>query len=421
MATINPLGDTLDDFYRNLIAGKSGIGLWKSLDLTGVECTVGGDLGDYDTRAALDGLKSELGDELHKRVRKLFRPATFSTRMSALCAIRAYLDAGLLGYEQDPYRTSCLVGGHNLHSKYLLKNGYQFKEEPAFIDPLCAVEGIDPNVPAVISEILGIKGPTYTLGAACASGNIALRDGIRDIITGECDRSVVTGALFDVSPADIHASAWVDAVVVRKDLLENPAAASRPFDANRGGFVYSHGTGVLIVEDLEAALARGAHIHAEILGIKASSDACHTPAPDSAEQERVMREVMREADIKPEQIDYVSCHATATPLGDLQEIAAIKGALGEHALKIKINAAKSMLGHTCWAAPIVETIAGILQMQHGMLHPTINVDELDPAIDLDVCADGPVEYEVTYMLKNSFGFGGLNCCSLIKKYEDGAA
>ena len=131
-----------------------------------------------------------------------------------------------------------------------------------------------------------------------------------------------------------------------------------------------------------------------------------------------MKTLLRITKVKSEDVDYINCHATATPLGDVKEINAIKIAFGKHAYKLKLNAPKSMLGHVCWSAPIVETIGGILQMQHGKLHPSINIDNLDPEFDLDVCRDGPVDYQVNIMLKNSFGFGGLNCCSLIKRFED---
>jgi 3-oxoacyl-(acyl-carrier-protein) synthase len=418
MATLNPLGDTLEEYYGNLIAGKSGIRPWKSIDLSRVENKVGGDLGDYDFDAALRRLEPRLGPQLFKRVRKVFRHATFSSKTGCYCALWAYLDAGLLGAGVDPYRVSCLVAGHNLNSRHNLENGLRFMKEPDTIDPLIAVEGIDPNSPALISELLGIKGPTFTLGAACASGNIALRDGMRDIQTDECDWSVVTGPAFDVSPADIHASVWVDSVVTNKELQKTPSSASRPFDKRRNGFVYSHGAATLVLEELGKARARGARIYAELLAVKASSDAYHVPAPDSGEQGRAMREAMATAGVRPDEIDYVNCHATGTPLGDREEIKAIKAALGEHAYRVKVNAPKSMLGHTCWASPLVETIGGILQMRNGMLHPTINIEELDPEIDLDVCPNTAVAYDARVMLKNSFGFGGLNCVSVIRRWDE---
>ncbi|MBU1077312.1 MAG: beta-ketoacyl-[acyl-carrier-protein] synthase family protein, partial [Spirochaetes bacterium] len=207
-------------------------------------------------------------------------------------------------------------------------------------------------------------------------------------------------------------------VVIEKEYQEKPEEASRPFDTKRCGFVPSHGSGTIILEELESAKKRGAKIYAELMGVQANANANHLPAPSSANQIKLMTQLLQTAGVKPEEVNYVNCHATGTPLGDLEEIKAVKAVFGKHAYNMKLNAPKSMLGHVCWSAPIVESIGGILQMQHSKLHPTINIDELAPEVDLDVCADGPKDFEITYMLKNSFGFGGLNCCSLIKKYEE---
>jgi 3-oxoacyl-(acyl-carrier-protein) synthase len=332
--------------------------------------------------------------------------------------LQAYTDANLFGTDDDPFRTSVLVAGHNFNSKYITKNIEQFKVEPLYIDPLMGVEGLDPNIAASISEILGLRGPTFTLGAACASGNIALRDGFRDILMGECDRSVVSGAVFDMTAADIHAMAFLDSVVVKPEYQKNPQAASRPFDTKRCGFVPSHGAGTLVLEELSCAKERGARIYAEVLGVKANANANHLPAPSAESQVWLIRELLAATGVAPTQIDYVNCHATGTPLGDVEEIRAIKEAFGAHAYRLKLNAPKSMLGHVCWSAPIVETVGAILQMNHSMLHPTINIDELAPEVDLDVCANEAKPWAINYLLKNSFGFGGLNCCSLLKKYEE---
>ena len=418
MGTINPLGDNLEEYYENLIAGKSGIKKWKSLDLSQIECKIGGDLGDYDTREALKKFENSLSPEKFKAVRKLFKYTTFSARLTALTALSAYDDAGLLGKETDPYRTSVIVPGHNLNSNYIFRNAQQFLDDPDFTDPLAAVEAIDPNVPAIVSEILELKGPMFNIGGACASGNLAIRSGFRDIITGECDRSVIAGAPFDVSAPDIQASVIINSVVIKPEFQERPAEASRPFDSERCGFLYSHGAATLVLEELESAKARGAKIYGEILGVKASSNACHLPLPGAEEQVRVIKTVLEDTGVKPEEIEYVNCHATGTPSGDIQEILAIKKAFGDHAYKLKLNAPKSMLGHTCWASPLVETIGGLLQMKHKRLHPTINIGTQDPEIDLDICANKAVDFDFKYMLKNSFGFGGVNCCTLIKKYEE---
>lgn len=418
MGTINPLGDNLEDYYNNLMAGKSGVKRWKSINLDAVECKIGGDIGDYDWKAGLERLQPDLSPETYKKAKRLLKNTTFSARIAALSALNAYKDAGLLGMKVDPHRTSIIVPGHNLNSNYVFENARQFFEEPEYIDPLAGVEAIDPNVPAIIDEILEFEGPSFTIGGACASGNLALREGFRDIMTGECDRSIIAGAPFDVSPADIQASVIINAVVIKPEYQEKPEEASRPFDSGRAGFVYSHGAGTLILESLESAKERGARIYAEVLAVRANSNANHLPSPGAEKQAWVMEQVLLDAGVEPEQIDYINCHATGTPTGDIQEILAIKSVFGKHAYSIKLNAPKSMLGHTCWASPLVESIGGIMQMRHGKLHPTINIGKIDPEIDLDVCANKTADHQITYMLKNSFGFGGINCCSLIKRYEE---
>jgi 3-oxoacyl-(acyl-carrier-protein) synthase len=155
----------------------------------------------------------------------------------------------------------------------------------------------------------------------------------------------------------------------------------------------------------------------EVLGCTSTSDGSHLPAPSTEGQARTVERLLRRCGIKPEQVDYVSAHATSTPLGDLSEIKALKAVFGDHAYKLKVNAPKSMLGHTCWSAPAVETVAALMQMKHGKLHPSINIEAMDPAIDLDVCANVAVDHQIEIMLKNSFGFGGLNCCSLFRRFD----
>ena len=173
-----------------------------------------------------------------------------------------------------------------------------------------------------------------------------------------------------------------------------------------------------MLEDLEKARARGARIYAEVIGVDANSDANHLPQPSQEGQSRLALKLLEDCNLAPEQIDYINAHATSTPLGDVVEIRSIKQVFGEHSKKLKINAPKSMLGHTCWAAPVVETIAGILQMNSSKLHPSINIETLDPEVDLDVCAGSVAEYDIEYFMKNSFGFGGINCISILKRYEE---
>jgi 3-oxoacyl-(acyl-carrier-protein) synthase len=420
MATINPLGDTLDGYYDNLLRGVSGIRKWPMLAAKGIECTIGGHLDDYDCTAALERIKGRIPPELFLKVRKFFRTCPFSAKLTLLCALDAWADARLFGAASDPSRTSVSLGGHNFNSRYITGNSRRFDEDTSAIDPLFGVEGLDQNIASLVSEALSIKGPVCTVGAACASGNYALRNGFRDIVMGECDRAVVAGAPFDMGEADVQAMVFLNSVVIKPEFQGSPERACRPFDKGRCGFIPSHGAGVLVIEELESALERNATIHAELINVRANADGCHLPDPSSENQKRLIRDLLASSAIAPEQIDYVNCHATGTPLGDLEEIKAVKAVFGEHAYRLKLNAPKSMLGHTCWAAPIVETIGGILQMQRGMLHPSINIDEIDPVVDLDVCANKPQKADITYMIKNSFGFGGLNCSSLYRKWEGAA-
>jgi len=416
MGTVNPLGDTLEGFYKNLISGKSGMRRWTSIDLSKVECKIGGDMGNYDAISVLARFKDALGVDRHKAIRKLFRRTTFSARIGMLTALDAWLDAGLTIGDGDPYQTSVLVAGHNLNSNYIFELIKQYQDEPEYIDAMAGVEAIDSNIPGIIAEVLELKGPSFVLGGACASGNLALRDGFRDIMSGDCTRSVVCGPPFDVSPADILASTIINAVVIKPEYQNRPEEASRPFDVDRCGFLYSHGAATLILESLDSALERGIHIYGEVLGVSAGANANHLPMPGVEDQERVMLELLRQSDVEPGEVSYVNCHATGTPAGDLQEIRAIKNVFGKDAENLRINAPKSMLGHTCWASPLVETVGGLLQMKYGELHPTINIRRLDPEIDLDVVLE-PRVFQIELMLKNSFGFGGINCCSLIKRYE----
>ena len=163
--------------------------------------------------------------------------------------------------------------------------------------------------------------------------------------------------------------------------------------------------------------ASAATIYAEVLGCTATADGCHLPSPSTEGQARTISRLLRRAEVRPEEVDFVCAHATSTPLGDRSEINAIKTAFGDHAHKLKINAPKSMLGHTCWSAPVVETVAALMQLKHNRLHPSINIDKLDPEIDLDVCANEAQDFEINTILKNSFGFGGLNCCSLYRRFD----
>jgi len=309
-----------------------------------------------------------------------------------------------------------VVAGHNLNALYQFNSRVQFEEEPDFIDGMTSLYSLDTDHAGCVSEVLQTRGPIYTMGAACASGNVALRTAIDEIRHHGAQTALVVGAVLEFAPVDVHAMAIMGAITFQS-FNDEPARASRPYDTRREGFVPAHGGATLVLEDRDAAERRGARIYAEVLGCAANSDGNHLPQPSEDGQARVMTRVLADAGLRVDEVDYVNAHATSTPLGDLTELRSIKRVFGDHAPHLRINAPKSMLGHCCWSAPTVETVAGLLQMQAGRLHPSINIDELDPEVDLDVCRNGPVDHHVRVMLKNSFGFGGINCVSLWRKYE----
>ena len=418
MGIMTPIGDNLDDYYNNLIAGKSAITKWRSLDVSQIRCKVGGDLGDYDYKAYMEKIKPDVPEVAFKKLKKILKTAPLSSRLTALTAVQAYIDAGLFKTDIASERISAILGGHNVNSNYIYNNFKQFQEEPEYIAGMMGIVVYDTDVIASISEILNITGPIYSIGGTCTSSAMAMRQALREINDGESDVSLVTGGILDYSPLDLQALILVSAISYKK-YNDAPEKSSRPFDIDREGFVPSHGAGVLVFEELEHAKKRNAKIYAEVLGVETGSDATHLSNPSVEGQSRIMRKVLDKAGVKPEQIDYVNAHATSTPMGDRVEMKSNKTVFGEHAKKIKVNATKSMLGHAGWSAAAVETIASILQMNNSTLHPSINVDNKDPEIDLDVCANVKQEnYEVNYFLKNSFGFGGLNCSTLMKKYTD---
>ena len=416
MAINTPLGDELDFFYQQLIEGKSAIGHWKFFKDEAVYSKFGGDLSDYDVKAKLAALEGCLPEAMHARLRRLCKKAPFSTALSMLCAVDAWLEADL-DSAGDPGVRAVLVGGHNLNQRYLIDNHRVFLDEPDYIDALAALLMLDTDHAGSVSEVLGWQGAVYTVGGACASGNLGLRSAIDEIKYHGHDLVMLVGAVLDFSPLDLQAMALMGAISI-ESFNEEPERASRPFDVRREGFVPAHGAGALVLEELEHARNRGAHIYAEMLGCTTKADGCHLPPPSTEGQARVIMTLLQNTEVRPEEVDFVCAHATSTPLGDLSELGALKQVFGKHAYQLKINAPKSMLGHTCWSASVVETVAALLQMQHGTLHPSINVEELDPEIDLDVCANESVQHEIQVMLKNSFGFGGLNSCAIYRRFDE---
>ncbi len=416
MAVNTPLGDSLEDFRDALLAGRSALSRWRLFANEPIYCKVGADLSDYDAAGAVAALEGVLPREAYRRLRYLVARVPWSTQLSTLLAARAWLDAGLSFSSVAPEQVGVVLAGHNLNSNFAHQNRQEFVREPDHIDGAYALHGMDTDHAACISEVLQARGPIYTVGAACASGNLALRHAMDEIRYHGAEAVLVVGAVLDLSPIDVHSLALMGAISY-ESFNDEPAAASRPFDVRREGFVPGHGGAALVLESLELARRRGARLRAELLAVEAGADGCHLPHPSQEGQTRIMRRALEQARLRPEQIDFLSAHATSTPLGDVTEIRSIKEVFGTHAPRLKINAPKSLLGHTCWAAALVETVAAVLQMNAGVLHPSINIDDLDPEIDLDVCRGRAAEHPVRYFMKNSFGFGGINAVSVFARCD----
>ncbi len=373
MAVNTPLGDNLDTFLNNLLAGKSAISRWRSIETSKVYGKIGGDLGEYDIATKVASYKDKIPHPIYSRLSKLTKRFPRLISISLTTAVEAFLNARLLDDLEGYENIATIISGHNLNQGYTFENHEQFNHEPDFVEGLFALKGLDTNYVGIVSEVLQLKGPGYTIGGACASGNMALRSACQEVKNGSPLATVVAPVL-DFSPLDLQGMALLGAISY-ESFNDRPEAACRPYDSQREGFVPAHGAAALIVENLDHALARGAHIYAEVLGVESSTDGSHLPQPSRSGQGQLIAGLLKKCEVKPEQVDYINAHATSTPLGDLTELNAIKDVFGDHAYKLKINAPKSMLGHNCWSAATVETIAAILQMNAGVLHPSINIDE----------------------------------------------
>jgi 3-oxoacyl-(acyl-carrier-protein) synthase len=311
-----------------------------------------------------------------------------------------------------------VLAGHNLNADYIVENALTFHQTaPDYIEPLFGLLCLDTDVLAATSELLSLRGPSFTVGGACASGNMALLAALDLLRAGRADAVLVSGAPIAHEQVALHSWTMLEALSYRS-FNDEPERASRPFDALREGFVPSEGAAALVLERLDGALARGAPIHGELLGAAATSDASRLTRPDLEGQVEAMALAIDDAGVDAGRIDYVNAHATSTPLGDAIEAAAIRRVLGARAQHVPVNATKSMVGHCLSAAAVVEAVATLLQMTHGILHPTINQERTDPDIELDVVANRSRPAVVSLALSNSFGFGGLNSTIVLGRVDD---
>ncbi|AVM09636.1 beta-ketoacyl-ACP synthase II [Bacillus velezensis] len=403
MGVISPLGNDVHTFWKHLTEGKSGISFIDSFDVSGSKTKIAGTVRDFDAEERWG----------RKEARRLDRFSQF-----ALAAAEQALESSGIQLDQiDRERLGVYVGSGIGGITTLIDNVHTLNERGARkVSPSLVPMMISNAAAAQISIRLGALGPSLSPVTACSIGNTSIGEAFNAIRNDDADIMFAGGAEAAITNLSLASFGNAHALSARN---KDPAAASRPFDADRDGFVMSEGAGILVLESLDSAISRNAPILCEVLGYGASSDAYHMVAshPEGTGAYLAMKNALKKANVSAEDIDVVSAHATSTKAGDLSETLAIKTLFGELAYDIPVTANKSMLGHMLGAAGGVEAIALTESLRHGIIPPTINLQHPDSACDLDYVADGPRQQSLTIGLSNSFGFGGHNSAIVLKKYE----
>jgi len=404
LGTVNPLANSIEEFWQGLQAGRSGITAITRFDASELPCRIAGEVKDFDPLDYLD----------RKTVRRIPR----STQLAVAAAHQAIEDAGLPLTMPEPDRVGVMFGtavagmDSILYANNVMKT-QGFKR----MNPYHVPSGI-PNMPAFqIAKEFQCLGPNNTTATACAAGTLAVSEGTEMIRRGSADIVITGGAEAIVVEFVIAAFSVMRALPF--NFNDQPQKASRPFDASREGFVLSEGAGALVLEELDHALERGAPIYAEVAGQASSSDGYHLAAlkPDGLGPSRAMRWALQDAGVQPHDVDYINAHGTSTPLNDAVETLAIKNVFGDDAFRIPISSTKSMIGHAMGAAGAMEAIACTLAIRDDLIHPTINYETPDPECDLNYVPNEALATKVDVVLSNSFGLGGQNACLVVKKYD----
>jgi 3-oxoacyl-[acyl-carrier-protein] synthase II len=401
LGLVSPLGNTADDSWSALVAGRSGAGPITLFDAT-----------DHPTRFACEVKELDVSAYVDRRdARRMDR----ATHLALAAARQAEADAGLdlrSVAERAGAAVGTAIGGlQSLEDAVLTLEA----RGPDRVSPFSVVQMI-PNLSAGwVSIELGTRGPLLTETTACAASAMALGDGLDAIRLGRADVMVCGGTEAPVTPVGMAGFGAMRALSRRND---DPARASRPFDAGRDGFVMGEGAALLVLEELEHARARGARIHAELAGYGVSSDANHVsdPDPTGANPARAVSMALADAGVAPEQVGYVNAHGTSTPAGDAAETRVLKRALGDHASRVAVSSTKGATGHPLGAAGAVEAVFAILALERGILPPTINYETPDPACDLDYVPNEARAAQVDVALSTSFGFGGHNACLVFRRW-----
>lgn len=410
LGAITPIGNTVPEFWKNLKDGVSGAGPITYFDAS-----------QFKTQFACEVKNFDATEFIH---RKEARRMDLYAQYAVGVAKEAVEDSGLDLEKEDLNRIGVIfgsgIGGIHTFEEEVGYYAQNLDKGPRF-NPFFIPKMIADIAAGQISIQYGFRGPNYSVCSACATSTNAIADAYNLIRLGKANAIVSGGSEAAVTAAGIGGFNAMNALSTRND---DPATASRPFSASRDGFVLGEGGGCLILEELEHAKARGAKIYAELCGAGMSGDAYHITAshPDGLGARLVMENALEDAQIKPEDIDYINVHGTSTPVGDVSEIKAIQEVFGDHAYKLNINSTKSMTGHLLGAAGAVEAIACILSIQEGIIAPTINHadgdNDEDIDYDLNFTFDKPQKRDVKYALSNTFGFGGHNACVIFKKYAD---
>ena len=405
MGTLNPLGNNVAEFWERALAGQSGIDFLTTVDTTGYETHIAGEVKGFVPEEYID----------RKEARRMSR---FSHL--ALAAAKQALDqSGLDLVGMDPYRVGVLFGngmGGYPDTDQAVKDIVQ--KGPRRMDPFNMVKMLPNMAAAQVAMRYGFKGYNATISTACASAGNAMGEALEMIRAGRADVMITGGTEAGLSELGLASFQIMKALSTRND---PPSAASRPFDAKRDGFVSSEGAAVFVIEALEHAKARGATILAELAGYGCTSDAYHVVAPveDGETTAACMTLALADAGVRPEDVDYVNAHATSTQMNDKYETIALKRALGEYAYQVPISATKSLIGHTLGASAAIEAVVCVQSILTGDVHPTINQEFPDPDCDLDYVPNEKRHIgEIDVVLKNSFGFGGQNACLVFRKYRE---
>ncbi len=400
MGTVNPIGLNVEEFWQGLVAGKSGIGLITRFDTSKFHVKVDAEVKDFDPTKYMD----------LKAVDRSSRAVQLG-----IAAAREVVESAKLDMTQEhPERVGVSVGCM-VESSYIVKQSELIdRRGPRRADPLFIAKSGPSAASMQIGMFLGAKGPNSSANSLCATGADTIGTAMNFIRLGYADVMIAGGA---DSSLDIVSMAGID-IVGAVSRESGPAKASRPFDLNRNGFVYGEGAGLVVLESYEHAKKRGAPILAELAGAAWSFDAYDQTAPSPEAEAYAMRFALQNAAVKLEEVDYINAHGTSTKLNDANETKAIKMVFGEKAYKIPISSTKSMIGHIITASGAIETIASILIMNKGIIHPTINYETPDPECDLDYVPNVTRPAQVNVCLTNSFGLGGENCCLVLKKFSE---